>query len=75
MMAYHISQADPKTEKKFLQTKPTYRPDYTGEDGGIAPPALPPAAHHRPACLPVQPHRLRHRSRRRHRCKVRIGAK
>ena len=43
-MAYHISQAAPKTEKKFLQTKPTYRPNHRSEEGGIALPAPPPGS-------------------------------
>lgn len=56
-MAYYISQADPKTEKKFLQTKTPYRPSPKSRKGGIAPtsrpPTDPPASQERPAAAPL----------------------
>ena len=48
IMANTVGQASPKLEKKFLQTKPPYRPNYIPRWGGIALPALPGC----PACLP-----------------------
>ena len=71
-MAYDISQADPKTEKKFLQTKPTYRPNHRSEEGGIAlpgsPPGSPPASHRPAPWAPSAPVQTPHR------CKISLNA-